>query len=93
MPDRVTKERSKSKKTLERKTLSIATELFGVTADMPCTYCFQNRLRCVMNADERSKKCAECIRRGRPCDGQLVASSRNYFLVFPFYYLPADLLS
>ncbi|CZS83168.1 unnamed protein product [Fusarium graminearum] len=49
----------------------------GVPAAMPCTYCFKNKKDCRFDDVERSAKCSECIRRGRPCDGVRVASTLN----------------
>jgi hypothetical protein len=65
---------SKSKKSCERAVLASLIDESGVDADMPCTYCFKNNKACRMNGD--SSRCSECVRRGRSCDGVLVASSR-----------------
>jgi hypothetical protein len=70
----------KSRKARERDELTSLIDLDGVPADMPCTYCFKRRIDCKML--EEKSRCGECVKRGRPCDGVLVASSREFsFLV------------
>ncbi|TPX15099.1 uncharacterized protein E0L32_012438, partial [Thyridium curvatum] len=34
---------------------------------MPCSWCFDHGLECKMI--ERTRRCSECVRRGRSCDG------------------------
>lgn len=77
MSHRVSK--PKAKKSLERDSLSRFFELNSRPAEMPCTYCFKRKLRCKM-VEEKSNRCQECVRRGRPCDGVLVASSLTRLL-------------
>ncbi|ORY60690.1 uncharacterized protein BCR38DRAFT_349772 [Pseudomassariella vexata] len=45
---------------------------------MPCSFCFQRKLSCRMI--EKSTRCQKCVRRGRSCDGVLVASSLERML-------------
>lgn len=71
-------EKSRAKKTRERSILFDSISLLGVSADMPCTHCFKNKKACRMV--ERSSRCQECVRRGRQCDGVLVASSLERLL-------------
>ncbi|KAK4107657.1 hypothetical protein N656DRAFT_785137 [Canariomyces notabilis] len=40
---------------------------------MPCSWCFKRTVPCRMAAS--SSRCAECVRRGRSCDGSSVASA------------------
>ncbi|KAI0388177.1 hypothetical protein F5Y17DRAFT_453887 [Xylariaceae sp. FL0594] len=47
---------------------------------MPCTYCFRNNLSSSCRISDKSSRCLACIRRGRPCDGVLVASSLSRIL-------------
>lgn len=63
----------KSKKTDERIVLAGVVDDTGQSADMPCTFCFRNNKPCRMAGE--SSRCSECVRRGRSCDGVLVASS------------------
>ena len=70
-------EKPRSRKTSERDTLKAFISLNGRDADMPCTYCFKNKKECRF-VDGRSR-CEHCVRRARPCDGVLVASSRRWF--------------
>lgn len=64
-------ESSSSRSTLRRHRLAdlIASRGFDV---MPCSRCLDRGLRCQM-AEHHSSKCSECVRAGRPCDGQGVA--------------------
>jgi hypothetical protein len=65
--------RKGSRKSSERADLAAAIDLNGSVADMPCSFCFKRKISCRMA--EESSRCSECIRRGRSCDGTLVASS------------------
>jgi len=60
--------------TRERHHLASAIETFCEPADMPCTFCFRNGKQCLM-LDETKKRCQNCVRLGRSCDGVRVASS------------------
>ena len=71
MTDRVSK--SVSRKTRERNLLASFIQSQGTVADMPCTYCFRKKVSCRIIQD--SSRCQECVKRGRSCDGVLVASS------------------
>lgn len=71
-------EKSKSRKTQNRLDLAVAIESSGRTSEMPCTRCFRQNMACKM--DERSSRCAECVRAGRSCDGNFVASSLSRLL-------------
>lgn len=69
-PDRV----QKSRKASERDSLfDRLRSRPHSAADMPCSYCFKNQKQCQFS--EKSARCLECIRRGRSCDGVLVAST------------------
>jgi len=71
-------EKRRSKKTDERSALFAVIEHNGSDI-MPCTYCFKNNLRCrIFGA--ASDKCSNCVKRGRPCDGNFVASSLTRLL-------------
>ncbi|TPX15098.1 uncharacterized protein E0L32_012439, partial [Thyridium curvatum] len=50
----------------KRKTLARVIEDHGREV-MPCSWCFDHSLPCQMM--EGTKRCAECTRRGRSCDG------------------------
>ncbi|PTB34720.1 hypothetical protein M441DRAFT_63226, partial [Trichoderma asperellum CBS 433.97] len=71
MTDRVSK--SVPRKTRERNLLASFILSHGSDSDMPCTYCFRKKIPCRMVED--SSRCYECVKRGRSCDGVLVASS------------------
>lgn len=71
-------EKPKSRKTQSRLALASAIELSGTATEMPCTRCFRQNLACKM--DEKSSRCAECVRVGRSCDGTFVASSLTRLL-------------
>lgn len=51
----------------------------GTTADMPCTRCYRLKLSCVISGD--SSRCGNCVKAKKSCDGILVASSRESFLL------------
>lgn len=70
----------KSRKTSERSQLSELISLQGSPADMPCTYCFKKGLGPKCQMLEGASRCQECVRRARPCDGVLVASSLGKLL-------------
>ena len=74
--DRVVKQRSR--KSLERSALAESIDLLGTVVDMPCSFCFKRHLDCRMS--EGVSRCAECVKRGRSCDGTLVASSLTRLL-------------
>lgn len=75
---------SGSAPTLRRHRLAdlVAVEGFDV---MPCSRCLSRGLRCQM-AEHRSSKCSECVRAGRPCDGQGVAlnSCESFVIILLF---------
>ena len=68
-------EKRASKKTQERHSLSEYIDHHGVEI-MPCSNCFKKNLVC--KVAEKSTKCSECVRRGRPCDGSSVAAARKF---------------
>ena len=41
--------------------------LCGSRSDTPCDHCSLNSLDCIVMADNPKLKCAECVKRGRPC--------------------------
>jgi hypothetical protein len=68
MSSRVEKSRAKSKsKSEQRARLAASIDLVGLVVEMPCSWCFEKKLDCKMM--EGVTRCAECVRRGRSCDG------------------------
>jgi hypothetical protein len=51
---------------VRRLRLSESLRYRGQSASSPCSFCCRNSLRCV-GMPEKSLKCAECTKRGRPC--------------------------
>ncbi|KAI5925003.1 hypothetical protein F4810DRAFT_107328 [Camillea tinctor] len=64
MSSRITSTRTKQlRKLVER------IERTGYLNDMPCGFCLDNNLKCVVSGSVRSRKCSECVRRARVCEG------------------------
>ncbi|WXC47980.1 hypothetical protein QX201_007695 [Fusarium graminearum] len=66
-----------SKATRNRKARAKVIEEEGYSV-MPCNYCSKHKVKCW--AKEGYDKCAQCTRRGRPCDGKgmtLVAAEKR----------------
>jgi hypothetical protein len=60
-------EKQHSKKSSQRLRLSALIASSGHILDMPCSSCFEKGVPCQMM--EGVTRCAECVRRGRSCDG------------------------
>src|SRR3569833_780257 len=90
MPNRVEKQKRSS--TLQRHNLLALFEECCFDA-MPCSRCTEKGLRCRWVDEEKSKtrRCFECVRSGRKCDGTGRAlSSGAVLLVAPATRTPTD---
>jgi hypothetical protein len=85
MPNRT--DRRRSNKTAQRLRLARLVSEHGVLSEMPCSLCFERGVPC--KAMDGVSRCAECVRRGRSCDGLEVpfGASRSLFCSFFFAWV------